>query len=911
MPRFAPLSRRYTGSTAMTHARREWRGLWRWVALVGLVATTSPSLVARDRDGEFARRPRPSTPPTQPPTEVEIQGGTGKVHLEWSAVAGAAGYHVFRGIAGVWSPQPIATVGWRHYKDRGLTDGIVHSYKIAAVNRLGVGPQSREVSATPLAPPTELTALPGQQQITLKWQPSAGATGYIVLRSVAQQHPRPIGTSMSPTFVDSGLSSGTLYKYRVRAVAASSQSESSRSASATPGGSTIDPPTAAPTVSAIGGDGFVDLTWTAVSGATAYKVFKVAAGVPVMPPLTIATSTTYRHQALVNGTSVSYQVAATNTAGDGPLSSVVSATPSAPLVAPTNLTAVGGDATVTLTWAPVAGAASYKVYRGTASNGQTGTALTPDPTAATFVDRAVINGTSYFYKVAAMVGGQESPRSNEASATPSAPSSTDPNTLSAFRLLRQTSWGPKPGDVDRVKNLGAAALVDEQFGMAPSAFPDTLYNESVEAAQEYWMQLALNGPDQLRQRVAWALHKILVVSAADAAVNRTTAIVPYYRILMSGAFGTYRDLLRSITLNAAMGRYLNMLNNRKQTFDANGVATSPPPNENYPRELLQLFAWGTSQLNQDGTPLGGVVTPTYTEADVKALSRILTGWTFGDGNPAVPPNALISSGDYRQPMEPVESLHDRGQKTFMGADFPADVDARAELERVLDVIMGHPNIAPFISRQLIQQLVTSNPRQQYISDIAAVFSSSSGNLAAVVRAILLHDDARGVSPTPTKLSEPVLFAVSMLRGLNAAVTDTPFLSDLTAEMGQNVFFPGSVFSYYSPNFRVPNSGTPPLFGPEFQILTSVTSLERANFVGRLLAGQFGSAVTVDYTPFMNLAATPDELIEHVNQLFLGGRMSDAQRTRIRTAVLTTTDARERVRTVLYVTLIAAQAQVDN
>ena len=225
-----------------------------------------------------------------------------------------------------------------------------------------------------------------------------------------------------------------------------------------------------------------------------------------------------------------------------------------------------------------------------------------------------------------------------------------------------------------------------------------------------------------------------------------------------------------------------------------------------------------------------------------------------------------------------------------------------------------PRHAPFISRQLIQQLVTSSPRSQYISDIAGVFSSSGGNLAAVVRAILLHEDARGVSagtPPPAKLSEPVLFAVSMLRGLNAAVTDTPFLSDLTAEMGQNVFFPGSVFSYFSPNFRVPNSGTPPLFGPEFQILTSVTSLERANFVGRLLAGQFGSAVTVDYTPFMNLAATPDALIEHVNQLFMGGRMSDAERARIRTAVMTSTDARERVRTALYVALIAAQAQVDN
>jgi uncharacterized protein (DUF1800 family) len=343
------------------------------------------------------------------------------------------------------------------------------------------------------------------------------------------------------------------------------------------------------------------------------------------------------------------------------------------------------------------------------------------------------------------------------------------------------------------------------------------------------------------------------------------------------------------------------------------MATSPPPNENYARELLQLFTWGTAQLNQDGTPVvvAGVVMPTYTEDDVKALSRILTGWTFGDGNPSVPPGGLISSGDYRHPMEPVESLHDRLPKSFMGQSFPADVDARTELERVLDVILGHPNIAPFISRQLIQQLVTSNPRPQYVRDIAGVFSSSGGSLAAVVRAILLHDDARGVSPSPAKLSEPVLFALSVTRGLNASVTDFPFLSDLTAAMGQRVFYPPSVFSYFSPGYRVPDSGTPPLAGPEFQILTSVTALERTNFLGRLLGNHFGTAVTVDYTPLTNLAATPDALIEHVNQLFMGGRMSDAERARILTAVMATTDLRERVRTALYVTLAAAQAQVDN
>jgi len=885
--------------------------VWLCIALMGFVTAASPSSTAREREDDNVGRRRPPAP-IQSPEKVEARGSTGRVVLEWSPVEGAVGYRVFRAVAGVWSPDPIAMVWRRHYHDWTVKNGVVHAYKIAAVNRGGMGPQSAVVSATPLAPPMELTAVPGAEQIALKWLPSEGATGYLILRRSVDQELRPVGTSVMPTFVDSGLKNGTPYRYRVRAVAPNSQSISSRAASATPEGKPpMPPPATAPTVTATGGNGFIDLSWAVVSDATGYKVFRVDSGARVMPPLASVTTTTYRHQPLTNGTSVSYQVIATNAAGDGPPSTVVSATPSAPLTAPTNLTAVGGDVRVTLTWTAMTAATSYKVYRGTSSNGQSATALTPDPTTATFVDTGVLNGTAYFYKVTAIVGGQESPRSAEASATPTGGSLIDLNTLSAFRLLRQTSWGPKPGDVDRVKNMGAAAFMDEQLGIPPSAFPDSLFNQNVETAQEHWMQLALTGPDQLRQRVAWALHKILVVSAADAAVDRPTAIVPYYRLLMSGAFGTYRDLVRSITLNAAMGRYLNMLNNRKQTFDANGVPTSPPPNENYPRELLQLFAWGTAQLNTDGSLTGGVATPTYTEADVRALSRILTGWTFGDGNPATPPSNLISSGDYRHPMEPVESLHDRGQKTFMGADFPAEVDARAELEHVLDVLFAHPNIAPFISRQLIQQLVTSNPRPQYIAEIAGVFAASGGNLGSVVRAILLHDDARGMSPVPAKLSEPVLFTLSMLRGLNATVTDFPFLSDLTPDMGQRVFYPPSVFSYFSPNFRIPNSGTPPLIGPEFQILTSVTSLERANFVGRLLGNQFGSAVTIDYTPFMNLAGTPDALIEHVNQLFMGGRMSDAEKTRIRAAVLTTTDARERVRTALYVTLVAAQSQVDN
>jgi hypothetical protein len=170
-----------------------------------------------------------------------------------------------------------------------------------------------------------------------------------------------------------------------------------------------------------------------------------------------------------------------------------------------------------------------------------------------------------------------------------------------------------------------------------------------------------------------------------------------------------------------------------------------------------------------------------------------------------------------------------------------------------------------------------------------------------------------MTPTSGKLTEPVLYALSLARALNAQVTDHPFLSDWTAAMGQRVFFPGSVFSYFSPGFRVRGTGTPPLGGPEFQTLTSVTVLERANFGWRFISGGFGSDVVVDLTPYTSLAATPAALVDLVNLNFMGGRMSAEERTEIIAAVgrVASTNATERARTALYLTIVAAQAQVDN
>jgi uncharacterized protein (DUF1800 family) len=378
---------------------------------------------------------------------------------------------------------------------------------------------------------------------------------------------------------------------------------------------------------------------------------------------------------------------------------------------------------------------------------------------------------------------------------------------------------------------------------------------------------------------------------------------------MNRAFGNYRQLMSDITYNPAMGTYLNMLNSRSQQL------TGSEPNENYARELLQLFTTGIPTLSPGGTPLTnglGQQMPVYTEEDVKELARIFTGWTFGDGNPATVPN---NSGrtNYTVPMEAVERFHDNGTKVFLGNTFPSGIPAAMEVERALDIIFAHPNLPIFVSKQLIQMLVRSTPSEQYVSDVAAVFANNGsgvrGDLQAVVRAILTHPQAQVSGLTGDKLMEPALFILSQLRSLNATVTDHPFMSDLSEEMGQRVFYPPSVFSYFPPGFRVRGTA---LTGPEFQGLTSVTALTRTNFVGNLIAGRYGSDVVIDYAPFTALAADPAGLTDYVARLFLGGQMSPEHRTEIINAINVSpvTSTTERVRTALYLVLGSAQFQVD-
>jgi uncharacterized protein (DUF1800 family) len=586
----------------------------------------------------------------------------------------------------------------------------------------------------------------------------------------------------------------------------------------------------------------------------------------------------------------------------------------APPPAPAAVTALGGDRHVVVSWSSVSGATSYQLFRSQTSGSYSSTpTATTGAGVTTFTDSGLENGPRFFYTIRAVNADGASPRSPQASAYTEAPRPLiDAADAAAFRLLRHATWGMRPGDVDRVRLMGHAAYIDDQLSAAPSDYPDTLVGQAVSEVQKHFVHLALTAPDQLRQRVAWALQKIWVASASDP--NAALGMLAYERLFVRHAFGNYRDLMEAVTLNPAMGRYLTMLNNRSEAI------TGAPANENYARELMQLFTLGTVELNLDGTPVlsGGRPVPSYSEQDVAALARIMTGWTFGDGNLAARPSGLASA-NYLVAMEPVTAFHDTTAKVFLGQTFSAGGDPNVELGRALDLIFQHRNVAPFVAKQLIKQLVTSNPTVAYVRDVAAVFENNGrgvrGDLAAVVRAVLLHPEGTGTAPISGKLQEPILFMTIVLRTLNASVTNLQYAIDRGVEMGQRVLYPPSVFSYFSPGFTVrdTNAGDgSPLTGPEFQILTGVTSFERPNFVSRVLDGSFGTGLVFDLSPFLSRARDAAALVDYCDFLFTGGRLTPATRADIIAAVraISITSTVERGRTAIYLTLATGQFQVD-
>ena len=496
----------------------------------------------------------------------------------------------------------------------------------------------------------------------------------------------------------------------------------------------------------------------------------------------------------------------------------------------------------------------------------------------------------------------------------------------AARFLDQAAFGPDPVTSAHVQAVGLEAYLNEQFTAPITPYPDpSTTTFGIGQVQARFFTNAVHGSDQLRQRVAFALSQIFVVSAVEE--NAPVQMVPYLRLLKQDAFANFRTLMEDVTLSPTMGDYLDMRNNDKAD-----PAKDTRANENYARELMQLFSIGLFQLNQDGTlqlDASGNPIPTYDQATIQNFAKVYTGWTY----PTAPGATLQKHNpqNYTGRMVAFQSNHDTTSKTLLnGLVVPAGGTAESDLKAALDNIFNHQNVAPFISKQLIEHLVASNPSPAYIGRIAAVFNDNGtgvrGDLQAVVKAILLDPEARsgdeGPSLTPPDtgghLREPVFAIASILRGLGATVNDTNNLTGQGSNLGQTVFMPPTVFNYFAPGYIIPAEFTPgaALLGPEFQLQSSSAAVARSNVINTLVYGNLGNGALIDWSYLTSLAATPQALVDCLNYVFMYGRMPGAVRTQILSAVnaltgTTTAVYKARAQAAVYLAVSSSYYNVEH
>lgn len=516
----------------------------------------------------------------------------------------------------------------------------------------------------------------------------------------------------------------------------------------------------------------------------------------------------------------------------------------------------------------------------------------------------------------------------------------------ASRFLAQSTFGASNPGIDELMGVGYRGWLDAQMAMPPSYLlthmrAATGHHGPVTPIDFYhfrhaWAVRVLAADDQLRQRVAFALSQILVVSErGNSLANDGLALGAYYDILLRRAFGNFRDLLEDVTLSPAMGRYLSMYRNRRPD-PANNIQAD----ENYAREVMQLFTIGLIQLHPDGSPviINGEAVPTYDVGVVRALARVFTGWAChcATGQNCVPDPFVIEpyTCSTEHPMVPFQAYHDTDEKRlFNGIVLPAGQTAQADLQAALDALFNHPNVGPFIGRQLIQRLVTSNPSPGYVERVAAAFDDNGhgvrGDLGAVVRAILLDQEARlGPALMPTrfgKVREPLLRLTQLWRAFDVSwKSDALMLEDLDIHQiyNQSPLYSPSVFNFYSPRFAPAGpTALAGLVAPEMQVITADYAIKMTNdLVGRVYWSYLGGPMDeldprvrlIDLGPWEQLIrpapgaseapdGTIDRLIDDSAVLLLGGQMPPRLRTRIRNGVLAIPagDTRLRVQRVLY------------
>jgi len=510
----------------------------------------------------------------------------------------------------------------------------------------------------------------------------------------------------------------------------------------------------------------------------------------------------------------------------------------------------------------------------------------------------------------------------------------------AVRLANQATFGPTPALVAQLAKEGSA-WIDAQIQAAPTSYPAlTAVSPSVAVGcpatlpagntcirdlysafpvQRAFFQNAVGGADQLRRRVALAYSQIFVVSSVQ--IQPAYALREYEEMLLEDAFANFRQILEDVTLSPVMGAYLNMANNNKGNA-SKGIS----PNENYAREVLQLFSIGVNALHPDGSPVmqNGAPVPTYSQDTIENFARVFTGWTY----PTAPGAAAKSNNPeyFIGTMTPVDANHDTGSKALLnGTTLPAGQSAQVDLKQGLDNIFQHPNAGVFIGKQLIQFLVTSNPSPAYVGRITAVFNDDGagtrGNMAAVVKAILLDAEARGASAAGSgsgKLREPVVDVVAILRALGGN-TDGVYPIAAAAAMGEPLFGPYTVFSFYPPSYPLPGSAT--LVAPQFGILNTSTAIARLNFLNALLDSANGvppqasvpgaTGTHVDFSAYLPAAGDAAALVAQLDANVLAHSLSTEEAAAIVTAVeaLPAGDALNRARAAAYLAFASPRYQV--
>ncbi len=505
-------------------------------------------------------------------------------------------------------------------------------------------------------------------------------------------------------------------------------------------------------------------------------------------------------------------------------------------------------------------------------------------------------------------GGSGGGASGGGPVSPPPPAAFSQTASEAARFLGQATFGPTPDTVDALRTQRPSDWIAEQMALPVGRSAVTHMDERLVELRavnananlgpnqfyEYFWREAATAPDQLRQRVRFAYSQIFVISLVDDNVDDRGA-ASYYDMLGANAFGNFRTLLRDVSLHPMMGRYLTHLGNQKED-----PATGRTPDENYAREVMQLMSIGLFMLNPDGTvqtDANGVAIPSYTPADISGLAKVFTGFSWFHTNPT---NSTFNGGNRQaeaviRPMIAYPAFHSTSAKTFLGQTIPATTtpNPMGDLDQALDVIFNHPNVGPFIGRQLIQRLVTSNPSPAYVGRVAAVFANNGvgvrGDMAAVIRAILLDPEARTVpsSNTAGKLREPVVRLANWARAFGATSNSGTWLvnsTSATTSLAQSPLTAPSVFNFFRPGYSPPNTaiGAAGLVAPELQLVTEVTAAGYANTMQSVINSGIGSNTDVRaaLTAEVALAGDPAALADRMNILLTYGAMSSGLRQRI-------------------------------